>query len=126
MRFLEPLQQLFSYLDLVANMIGNPGLLPKDRELRARAQELHQTIHDLNIEALSYGAAIYDDLGINPKAPYNCMTNRSQMLGTEIKVTQQLGVSAISVRLIGILFFRLFASTPAETPKRSSQTSGIC
>jgi len=58
---------------------GNPGLLPRDRDIRTRAEQLHRTIHNVNIEALSFGAAMFDDLGINPKPPYNCLTNCTQM-----------------------------------------------
>ncbi|CAL8069275.1 unnamed protein product [Orchesella dallaii] len=77
-RVIPDSEKIIDYLeDNFAN--GNPGLLPTDRELRTRCEQLHQTIHGLKIEALSFGAALYDDLGIHPKPPYNCMTNRSQM-----------------------------------------------
>jgi len=58
---------------------GNPGLLPNDRDIRTRVEQLHNSIHELKIEPLSFGAAMFDDLGIHPKPPYNCMTNRAQM-----------------------------------------------
>jgi len=77
-RVIPDSEKIIDYLeDNFSN--GNPSLLPKDRDVRTRVEQLHRKLHDLKIEPLSFGAAMFDDLGINPKPPYDCLTNKVQM-----------------------------------------------
>jgi len=71
-----------------ANCIGSPRLQPSDPDLKTRVNEMYEAIHDLKIEALSFGSLMFEDLGLNPKAPYNSSSFRIQLKSKLIILTK--------------------------------------
>jgi hypothetical protein len=64
---------------LLANDSGSPRLQPSDPDLKSRTEELYDAIHSLNVEAVTFGSVMFDDLSVNPKPPYENPAHRSQM-----------------------------------------------
>lgn len=67
---------------------GTPRLRPMDHDQRLRVEQLTELIHELKVDALTFGAVYHNDLDLSPKFPFDNPAHRAQMKGSNSSTSQ--------------------------------------